>query len=109
MFVLKYISKYMYIVVLTEAKYGKNRQKKEQKNLKFIFLKMQEDYRPDGWLGLILGEKKYISVTNKAHFNESMKELETALSDHQDNIDGHGLHLETGQQMRHIKKVNPSP
>lgn len=49
-----------------------------QLNRPIIPLIMQKDYRPDGWLGIILGKKIYINFTN--NFDDSMTSLNQELT-----------------------------
>jgi len=45
-----------------------------QKNKPFIPMLMEKGYRPDGWLGIILGSKIFVDFT-KLDFTLAMKEL----------------------------------
>ncbi|CAH1788063.1 unnamed protein product [Owenia fusiformis] len=53
----------------TEGSYAHS-QKKE-----ILFLKMQRDYKPDGWLGAMLGDKLFIDFSGKYPFEDKIKEL----------------------------------
>lgn len=50
------------------------------KQKKFIPLKMQEKYTPDGWLGALIGAKLYIEFSGKYNYQVKYQELETTLS-----------------------------
>ena len=41
---------------------------------------MEEDYRPDGWLGIIMGMKQYMNFENDPHkgIQQLLKEITTA-------------------------------
>ena len=41
----------------------------------FIPLMMEENYKPDGWLGILLGTRLWTDFTNQTLFDEKMKEL----------------------------------
>ncbi|XP_064620178.1 uncharacterized protein LOC135483318 [Lineus longissimus] len=57
----------------SEAEYAYTRRKE------IIPLVVETQYKPDGWLGFIKGAKMYYDITNKATFEEKMKQLMKAL------------------------------
>lgn len=50
------------------------------KRKKFIPLKMQEKYSPDGWLGILIGAKLYIEFSRKYSYTEKFQELVDAVN-----------------------------
>lgn len=50
------------------------------KRKKFIPLKMQEKYYPDGWLGILIGAKLYIEFSRKYSYSEKFQELVDAIN-----------------------------
>ncbi len=64
------IVRYVYILIMVpEAEYTFEQQKQ------FIPLMMQRHYKPDGWLGLLLGSKFYINFDGKYEFEEAYEML----------------------------------
>eukprot|EP00048_Salpingoeca_helianthica_P016742 m.233989 g.233989 ORF g.233989 m.233989 type:complete len:689 (+) comp19376_c0_seq1:75-2141(+) len=45
-----------------------------------IFLMMQKDYQPTGWLGLMLGAKMWYDLTEDAFFNERLEAIHRELA-----------------------------
>lgn len=63
-----------FLYIASEADYVYAKQKK------FIPLKMQEKYTPDGWLGALIGAKLYIEFSGKYDYQVKYQELDTTLS-----------------------------
>ncbi|XP_045182816.2 uncharacterized protein LOC123541422 isoform X1 [Mercenaria mercenaria] len=53
----------------SEAEYAYNQRKP------IIPLKMEQGYKPDGWLGILLGEKYFVEFSGKYDFNDKVKDL----------------------------------
>ncbi|CAL1544855.1 unnamed protein product [Lymnaea stagnalis] len=53
------------------------------RELPVIFLQMERDYKPDGWLGILLGDKLFYDFSGKYDFDskliQMMKELDKTL------------------------------
>ena len=47
---------------------------------RIIPLKLQKDYKPDGWLGFILGSKYFYDFTKEDRFEEKLRGLLAAVS-----------------------------
>ena len=62
------------LLLLKEAQYAHARGKK------IIPLMMEEDYRPDGWLGIIMETKQYMNFENDPHkgIQQLLKEITIA-------------------------------
>ena len=60
----------------TEAEYTFEQEKP------FIPLMMQRHYKPDGWLGLLLGSKFYVNFDGKYEFDEAYEMLLRELKSH---------------------------
>ena len=61
------------MIILLEAEYA------VQKKKKIIVLKLERDYEPTGWLGLICGAQYFHEFTDKYPFKEKMAELLTVM------------------------------
>lgn len=73
-----------------------------------IPLMMQRDYRPDGWLGMILGTKLWIDLRNNHNLVTGMEKLMKELGDRGlDNQGNEALIAEQGEECGCIQEKTP--
>lgn len=83
-----------------EAEYAKTLKKK------IIPVLMQEGYKPDGWLGFIVGSKRYYDLSNKKSFELNMPAL---LKEINDSAEANGVVDEKAIQSLHHPLVDAPP
>ena len=73
------------ILIITEAEYGHLLKKK------FVPLRMQPKYRPDGWLGFLLGSTFFYDLTKENEYESKVQDFLKALDDNGKILPGEGL------------------
>ena len=64
-----------FCILLTEAEYAFQLRKK------IVPLMMEETYKPDGWLGILLGTKYYMDFSGRLRFEDEALKLINEISD----------------------------